>query len=89
MGGDFGSDFFTISDEDGNEFELEHIDTIESNGRIYMAFLPSDMDEEDEDYGVVILEVIEEDGEYILSSINDENEQNAIHERFIERLLDE
>ena len=86
MSEDYGSDFFTIIDEDGNEFELEHLDTIESKGNIYMAFLPADLDEDDEDYGVVMLKVIEEDGEDILSSIDDENEQNEIHELFIERL---
>lgn len=34
----FGPDFITITDEDGNEFELEHLDTIEYNGQTYMAF---------------------------------------------------
>ena len=89
MSEDFGSDFLTITDEEGNEFELEHLDTIESNDHIYMAFLPADMDEDDEDYGIIILKVVEVDGEDILSSIDDENEQNAIHELFMERLLNE
>ncbi len=60
---DYGSDFVSVTDEDGNEFELEHLDTIEMEDRIYMAFLPADMDENDDDYGMVILEAIEENGE--------------------------
>ncbi|MCC8122375.1 MAG: DUF1292 domain-containing protein, partial [Oscillospiraceae bacterium] len=55
---EFGADFITITDEDGNEFELEHLETLEYNGQIYMAFFPavdSDADVEeidlDEEYG--------------------------------------
>jgi len=87
MSEDYGSDFITITDEDGNEFELEHLDTLETNGEIYMAFLPADLDEEDEDYGIVILKVIEEGEEDILASINDEDELNAVHELFVQRHL--
>ena len=30
MSEEFGPDFITVTDEDGNEFELEHLDTLES-----------------------------------------------------------
>ena len=51
MSEEFGPDFITVTDEDGSEFELEHVDTIEYNGQIYMAFFPADTgeDEEEED----------------------------------------
>ena len=38
MSEEFGPDFITVTDEDGNEFELEHLDTLEYNGQTYMAF---------------------------------------------------
>ena len=41
MSEEFGPDFISVTDEDGNEFELEHVDTIEYNGQIYMAFFLS------------------------------------------------
>ena len=90
MSDEFGSDFFTITDEEGNEFELEHLDTVEINGEIYMAFLPADIDEDDDDFGVVILKVEEdEDGdEDILACINDEDELNEIYDLFMQRLSD-
>ena len=28
MSEEFGPDFITVTDEDGNEFELEHLDTL-------------------------------------------------------------
>ena len=33
----FGPDFITVTDEDGNEFELELVDTLEHNGITYHA----------------------------------------------------
>ena len=47
MGEDFGSTYITIEDEEGNEFELEQLATMEFNGQEYSAFLPADMSEDD------------------------------------------
>ena len=89
MSEDYGNDFITITDDDGEEIELEHLDTIESGGEVYMAFLPTDMDEDDEDYGIIILKVVDEDNEEYLTTIDDEHELSAIHELFLKRLSDE
>lgn len=65
MSEEFGPDFISITDEDGNEFELEHVDTIEYNGQVYMAFFPADTGEEsedEEDSGLIILKVVDVDG---------------------------
>ena len=43
MDEDLGSSYITIEDEDGNEFELEQLATMEFNGNEYSAFLPADM----------------------------------------------
>ena len=40
MSEDFGPNFITLTDEDGNEFELEYIDALEVDGQTYMAFFP-------------------------------------------------
>jgi len=89
MSNEFGSDFVTISDDEGNDFVLEHLDTIEVDNTFYMAFLPTDISEDNEDYGLVILKVIEEDGEEILVSVDDDDLLENIYERFIERFSDE
>ena len=39
----FGSDYLTIEDEDGNEFELEVLNEFELDGQDYLAALPADM----------------------------------------------
>ena len=76
MSEEYGPDFITVTDEDGNEFELEHLDTLEYNGETYMAFFPAvedgkDVEEVDldEEYGLIIMKVVEVDGEEQLSTL--------------------
>jgi len=88
MGDEFGNNFITITDDDGNEFQLEHLDTAEWGEGTYMAFLPSDMDEDDEDFGLVILKVIAEGGEEAFITVDDEGELQSVYECFLERLSD-
>ena len=48
----YGSDFISITDEDGKEYELEILSTIEYQGAEYLALVPAEEDEatvEDED----------------------------------------
>ena len=89
MSDEFGNDFVTITDDDGNEFELEHLDTVEIGGELYMAFLPTGLDESDEDYGLIILKGIVQDDEEILVTVDNEAELNAAFEQFILRLSDD
>lgn len=89
MSEEYGNDFISISDEEGNEFELEHLDSFEVAGARYMAFLPADGDEEDADYGIIILKVIEENGEEILSTPDSDEELNRAYDAYMERLFAE
>ena len=85
MSEDFGSDFITIVDDDGTEFELELLDTMDYKGQTFVAFLPADMDENDPDYGLVILRsVIDENGDELFESIDDEDELAAVDALFDE-----
>lgn len=45
MSEEFGPDFVSVTDDEGNEFELEHLGTLEYNGQEYMAFVPADMEQ--------------------------------------------
>ena len=85
----FGPDFVSVTDDEGNEFELEHLGTLEYKGCTYMSFLPADMDEEDEDYGLILLKVIEENGEELLADIDYEQELDEIYDLYMEQLFSE
>lgn len=92
MSEEYGNDNISLMDEEGNETEYEMIDAVELNGQTYVALLPLYENPEDiveEDYQVVILKMVEEDGEEILLTINDEAEFDAVWQAFEDRLSDE
>ena len=41
MSNDYGGTFITLTDENGEEIVLEYLDTVEYEGKIYMAFFPT------------------------------------------------
>ena len=83
------NDFVTLTDDEGNEIELEHLDTLEYEGATYMAFIPAEMSL-DEEYHLMILKVEtdEESQEEILATVEDEDVLDAVFERFSQRLED-
>ena len=90
MSEEFGSDFVTIVDDDGQEFELELLDTMDYNGKSYTTFLPADMAEDDPDYGMIILRSQpDENGEEIYESIDDDDELQDVYEHFMVLLFDD
>ena len=86
---EYGSDFITIVDEDGTEFELEVLITLEYNGETYLAVTLA-TDEEDADLEVSILKSVEEDdGESTLCAIEDESELETVYNLIMEQLYEE
>ena len=91
MSEEFGPDFITVTDEDGNEFELEHLDTLEYKGQTYMAFFPAvpegEEDQDGEEYGLIILKAVQVDGEEQLSTLDSEEELEEVYQQFMEALF--
>lgn len=92
MSEDFGPNFITLTDEEGNDVELEYVDALEYNGTTYMAFFPvieegNEEEENEEEYGLVILKSQMENGEEILVTIDNEDELNTVYDQFMEQIL--
>jgi len=89
MSEEFGSDFISISDEDGKEYELEHLDTVEMDGAYYLAFAPTDVPEDSEEYGMIILksEHGEDGNDYLVEP--EDGERDRAYDKFMERLFPE
>lgn len=85
----YGSDFITITDDEGTEFELEVLSTIEYNGFSYLAVIPAEDALNELELEVTILKSIEEDGEPILSVIEDEQEMQAVYDLLMDSLYEE
>ena len=87
MADEYGSDFITIVDEDGTEFELEVLDSIEYNGDTYLAVTLAG--NEDEDLEISILKSVDEDGDPILCAVEDEAELETVYNLIMDRLYEE
>ena len=90
MADHYGSDFITISDEDGQEYELEVLTELEYNGSTYLAVIPAGLEEDEaQQFGVAVLKSVEEDGESILCAVEDEQEREAVNTLIMEQLYEE
>ena len=92
MSEDYGPNFITLTDEDGNDIELEYVDALEWNGVTYMAIFPTveeDTEEDEEEYGLIILKSVMENGEEMLVTIEDEDELGTVYEKFMEQILED
>lgn len=92
MNDEFGPNFVTLTDDEGNDIELEYVDALEYNGTTYMAFFPvveedSEDEENEEEYGLVILKSQMENGEEFLVTIDDEEEIDKVYDLFMEQIL--
>ena len=87
MADNYGSDFITIVDEDGTEFELEVLSSIEYNGDTYLAVTLAGA--EDEDLEVSILKSVDEDGEPILCAVEDQIELETVYNLIMDQIYEE
>ena len=81
-------ELFELIDDDGNKKQFELIDAAEIRGEQYFALLPAVEDDDflNADLDLVILKSIEEDGEEILASIDNDDEFEVVSAFFLERM---
>lgn len=90
MSEEYGDNFVTMVDENGEEFVLEMLDSIDYRNNTYTAFLPADMDENDPDYGMVLLRnAVDENGDEVFDTIDDDEELDDVYEQFMRVLFDD
>jgi len=93
MSDEFGPTFVTVTSEEGEELTLELIGGLELDGVEYRAFFPTEEegDEalEDPDSGLIIMKVLHENGEEILSTCDTDEELERAYEAFMEDLFDD
>ena len=87
MENQYGSDFITISDEDGTKYELEVLSTIEYNGATYLAVIPADLEQMSPE--VAIVKSVEEDGEQIICAVEDAQELQAVNDLLMDSLYED
>ena len=91
MSDEFGTNIVSVLDDEGNEHQFELLDAIETDNGRYVALLPIYTDAEaavEGDGELVILEVVNDEGEDMLVPIEDDETFDEIAEIFEERLSD-
>ena len=86
---EYGSDYITIVDDDGNEYELEVLAAIEWNGAEYMAVIPAGDTKDQFELEVSIFKSVDEDGESVLAIIEDEEELQKVYDLIMDTLYEE
>ena len=84
-------DIVSIVDEEGKEHVFEELDRIETDNGRYVALLPipeNPKKPSEEDDALILLKVIEENGEIYLTPIEEDDEFNEVGQIFEERLSD-
>lgn len=92
MSDEFGPTFVTITDDDGKEMVLEYVASAEVSGNEYRAFFPAESEDgaaDEEDNGLIILKVVQENGEEFLSTCDSDEELDQAYDAFMEILFDE
>lgn len=92
MSDEFGPTFITVTSEDGEELTLEFVASLELNGTEYQAFFPTESEDEDvenPDNGLIIMKIIHEDGEDLLSTCDSDEELEAAYDAFMEELFND
>ena len=87
MDNNYESEFYTLTDEDGNEIEFEVIDSAVIDGVEYFAMIPADSKEPVDgmiEY-VVLKKEKDEDGDDVFVTIDDDDEFDKVADFFDDR----
>lgn len=84
--GESDADTCLLIDEDGNENPFEIIGELEIDGAVYLALMPLDSDECEY---VILKKELDENGEDIYVTIDDDDEFESVAEAFEDRMFDE
>lgn len=78
-------DLIVLTGEDGEEFEVEIIDRVEAEGQEYFIVRPVG----EEDVYTALRVEIDENGDEMFATVEDDEELNAVEEAYSLSLIDE
>lgn len=92
MSEEYGPNFVTLTDEEGNDIELEYIDALEHNGTTYMAFFPlwrRARRRMRTSTASSFSRARRWTGEEMLANVVDEDEINEVYDLFMEQMMED
>ena len=91
MADEYNPDIIFLEDDNGKEYTIEVHDRIETDDSRYIALLPVYDDPKkmlDDNGELVVLRVVEDNGEEYFEDIDDDDEYDMIVDAFADRLQD-
>ena len=86
---EYHPEIYTLTDDDGNELHFALLGTLEHEGGVYKALVPVNEKGEEESEEYVILKCgVDENGEDILETIEDDEEFDRIADIFDDEFSD-
>ena len=85
----YDPEIYTLTDDDGNELNFALLATLEQDGAVYKALIPvAENGEETSDEYVILKVGVDEDGEDVLETIEDDEEFDRIADIFDDEFAD-
>ena len=79
--------YIDLTDEEGNSYRLEIVGDVEYQGELYRVFLPTEISEDDPEYGFIILKSVMNGDEELLDSVDDEALLERIYALYMEEVF--
>ena len=88
MDQEYERNVISITDDEGQEYDLEILAGVTYNGAEYLALAPIDVDDEEGELEVSILKSVTEGDETMLYTVDDEKELEAVYDLLMEEMFD-
>ena len=79
--------YIDLTDEEGNSFTLEVVGDVVYEGELYRVYLPTDIPDDDPNYGYIILKSVMNGEEELLDSVDDEELLEKVYALYMEELF--
>lgn len=76
---------FTLTDDEGNEYEFELLDFVDLDEKLYAVLIPSSPDDVSEEDGIVIMETVFEQNEPVFTFVEDQALAQAVLNEYAAR----
>lgn len=86
MSKEYGNDFITLQDENGVEYEFEHIGTVKYQEKLYMGFVPAEVSLSPEEDLVILRLENEDTDDEVLVTVEDDTELEAVYEILLDQI---
>ncbi len=80
-----GMNTFTLTDEDGVDYEFELLDFVDYNENLYAVLVPMENEGIEDDMGIVIMETVFEGNEPVFTFVENEKLAQAVLDEYASR----